>query len=228
MYLKLFQVDLSQSVTAELINLLSFEERRFAETMQNPALKSQHLKVRIAVRQILAVYLNQSAAKIRILKTAYGKPYLANYPDCQFNISHSGNTLLVAVGNVIALGIDIEQAKPHRRDFTGLVKKCFAEPEQTFWIQLPDCEKSAQFYRFWTRKEAFVKAVGRGVALGLQSCVIGGNEKPYFVSIPKDCGQATDWQLFDLTLAQPDLYSALAVKADKAVVLPDVSVFELT
>jgi 4'-phosphopantetheinyl transferase len=160
MSLKLYKIDLQTKITADLFHILSPEEQSFAQTIRNETLKKQHIIVRVGLRQILAAYLNRACDKITIVKTEYGKPYLIDYPDIQFNISHSSDTLLVAISRIGAVGVDIEQVKPHRRDFSGLVAKCFAQSEQNYWHSLPDNEKSSEFYRFWTRKEAFVKAVG--------------------------------------------------------------------
>lgn len=227
--LSLYEIDLQTEISASSMQILSDEECYFADNIRNEMLRKQHIKVRVGLRQILASYLNQTANHITIAKTEYGKPYLPDYPDMQFNISHSGNTLLVAISSVGAVGIDIEQAKSHKRGFSGLVAKCFAKQEQDYWFSLPECEKTAEFYRFWTRKEAFVKAVGRGLALGLQSCVVASGKKSHFISIPKNYGQALDWQLFDLPL-ESDLYGALVVESEKLPAdfkLPDIIPFAL-
>lgn len=227
--LQLYEIDLQSEISPDLCSILSPEEQKFAQTIRNETLKKQHIIVRVGLRQILATFLNQAADKINIAKTVHGKPYLLDYPNIQFNISHSGDFLLVAISQIGAVGVDIEQAKPQRRDFSGLVTKCFAESEQNYWQALPECEKTDEFYRFWTRKEAFVKAVGRGLAMGLQDCVIAAGIQPYFLRIPENYGLPSDWRLFDLSL-KPDLYGALVVdncKIPTAFVLPEIIPFDI-
>ncbi|MEE9337039.1 MAG: 4'-phosphopantetheinyl transferase superfamily protein, partial [Methylococcaceae bacterium] len=56
------------------------------------------------------------------------------------------------------------------------------------------------FFRFWVRKEAFVKAVGRGIGLGLNQCSINPEEQDRFTSIPQDYGFAQDWKIVDVPL----------------------------
>jgi 4'-phosphopantetheinyl transferase len=209
--LKLYQIDLKTELCADLYPILSAEERSLAEKFQRESLKKQYLTVRVGLRQILAAYLGQSAANLKIVKTEYGKPYLLNYPEIQFNISHSGDTLLLAISTIGAVGIDIEQPKPQLRDFSALVKKCFAASEIIYWHTLADDKKVAEFYRFWTRKEAFVKAVGRGLAIGVQHCEIAATMPPRFVSLPPEYGAVTDWQLFDLNL-KTELYGAIVLE----------------
>ena len=171
-------------------------------------------------------YLNQSSDKINIAKTAQGKPYLPDYPQIHFNISHSGGILLAAISAIGAVGVDIEQAKPQRRDFPGLVTKCFAKSEQNYWNALPETEKTAEFYRFWTRKEAFVKAVGRGLAMGLREFAIVSGASPYFLFLPETYGLTSDWRIFDLSLTT-DLYGALVIKNAQTFTLPDITLFDI-
>jgi 4'-phosphopantetheinyl transferase len=227
--LKLYQIDLQRPIASELHKILSTEEQDFAQTIRNESLKKQHLTVRVGVRQILADYLQQPSDKINLAKSTHGKPYLVDYPEIHFNISHSAETLLIAISKIGAVGIDIEQAKPHRNDFSALVEKCFASEEIKYWNALAETEKKAEFYRFWTRKEAFVKAVGRGIALGLEQCVIAVETSPRFTRLPKLYGKPCDWRLFDLPLTG-DLYGALVIenrKIPSGFVLPKITFFDI-
>lgn len=90
----------------------------------------------------------------------YGKPYLQDYPDIHFNLSHSGRYVICAIGSC-ELGIDIQQSgSPHLK----AAKRFFCENEYNWIINHTDNEsiKSA-FYRIWTLKESFVKTVGSGM-----------------------------------------------------------------
>jgi 4'-phosphopantetheinyl transferase len=119
-----------------------------------------------------------------------------------------------AHGLLRRLGIDIEICKP-RNNLPGLVKKCFAKEEQFFWGGLPDTEQHIEFYRFWTRKEAFVKATGQGIALGLHNCVINPEKPEEFLRIPKHCGSISEWHLYDINLGL-DVCSALVTNKQNA------------
>jgi 4'-phosphopantetheinyl transferase len=199
MCVKLYQRTLPQTRAVHEVALLSLEEQAFAEKLRFPQVKQHYQWVRIAVRQILADYLLEPAEKIRFAKTEYGKPYLVDYPDINFNISHSGAFLLVAISEVGAIGVDVEQVQPIKTPLAKLVAHCFAEEEMAYWQMLPEKTQLVEFYRFWTRKEAFVKAVGRGIGLGLAQCVMIA-EPPYLQRIPPLYGQPSDWRLFDLPL----------------------------
>ena len=67
-------------------------------------------------------------------------------------------------------------------------------------LKLPEHQKIPEFYRFWTRKEAFVKATGHGIALGLNHCVINPENPTEFLRVPENCGQASAWHVLDIDL----------------------------
>jgi len=189
--------------------ILNEEERVRALAIKNPCHRDRYVMVRSCLRQILAFKLSIEPGQIRFSKAEHGKPYLADYPELAFNLSHTGDHWAIAVGWHCRVGIDIEIAKP-RNSLAGLVEKCFAEPEAAYWHRLPEAQQIAEFYRFWTRKEAFTKATGRGIALGLSQCVINTNKPTELLSVPDDYQPASAWQIRDLTLDN-GIFGAVAV-----------------
>ena len=100
-------------------------------------------------------------------ETALGKPYLENYPHIHFSLSHSGPWVVCAVGDA-PLGVDVEQPR-----CTMAIAKRFFCPEE-----LPRTEDKDFLLRLWTAKEAFVKALGGGLTIPLDSFrVILGNQE---------------------------------------------------
>lgn len=98
-------------------------------------------------------------ADARIAKTVLGKPYLADYPGVQFNLSHSGPWGACAVSEE-PVGVDVELVRPLRQNVAG---RFFTPTEQTFLARQPNPEQA--FFRLWTRKESFLKALGKGLTL---------------------------------------------------------------
>ncbi len=194
--------------------ILDAAEQARAEKIKNDSLRKHYVEVHARLRNVLAQTLNEPPEKINIKKAEHGKPYLVDTPELVFNLSHSASAMVLAVGWSCRLGVDIEICKS-RASLNGLVDKCFAEEEIAYWNKLPEVQKTAEFYRFWTRKEAFVKATGRGIALGLNLCVINPENQAEFLRVPEDCGQASTWHVQDIALAQ-DICGALVV--DKNIV----------
>ncbi len=204
-------------VTAEDSHYLAYwrvldeAEQTQAGKFKNALLHKRYVEIHGRLRNLLAQRLNQSPEKITIKKAKHGKPYLADYPELGFNLSHSADRLMIAVGWNCQLGVDIEISK-QRINLSGLVDKCFAEEEATYWTKLPENQKNREFYRFWTRKEAFVKATGHGISLGLNHCVINPDNPAELLRVPDNCGQASAWHVLDIDLGE-GIYSAFV--ADK-------------
>ncbi len=156
------------------------------------------------LRQILARYTLQNTDELVIECGEFGKPYLRDFPEWQFNVSHSNEKLLIAVSHKNPVGIDIEQLK-FRKSLSSLIKKCFALSEQNYWFDLPENEKIPVFYNFWTRKEAVVKGIGRGIALGLHHCEINVNQPNQFLNLPVN----EKWQTQQIDIS-PDYCAAIA------------------
>lgn len=192
--------------------ILDAAEQAHAGKIKNDLLHKRYVEVHGRLRYILAQTLNESPEKIKINKAEHGKPYLPDTPELVFNLSHSADILVIAVGWDCQLGVDIESCKP-RTSLAGLVDKCFAEEESLYWNRLPEAEKILEFYRFWTRKEAFVKATGRGIGLGLHNCVISPENQAEFLRVPANYGQGSDWHALDIALRQ-GFCSALVINKD--------------
>ena len=193
---------------------LDADERVHAEKMKNNLLRNRYVVVRGSLRNILAEILDEQPEKIRIKMAVHGKPYLADYPELVFNLSHSAGAMVIAVSWNCRLGVDIECCKS-RSGMAALVDKCFGVEEIAYWGGLPESQKIPEFYRYWTRKEAFVKATGRGIALGLDGCVINPESQTAFLRVPSGYGPASDWHVLDLALGH-GVCSALVT--DKAIV----------
>lgn len=172
---------------------LSVDELDRLETIQNPSLHRRYLAVRLGVRQILSQYLQVNPADLVFVRGEFGKPELENQ-SLFFNVSHTENCLLLAVASFEAIGVDVERIR-QRRNLIGLAKRCLSAAEFEFWLSQPADLQIALFYQFWVGKEAFVKAIGRGIVAGLEYCQLNLPGLDGFTAIPADYGFAQDWQL---------------------------------
>lgn len=181
---------------------LDNQERTQANKFSNPILKSRYIIAHGRLREILAGYLNIQAQNLIFNQLEHGKPYLVDYPELSFNLSHTNDFMAVAVVKKnCQLGIDIETIR-QRSSFSALVERCFSIKEIEYWQQLSNTEKILQFYQFWTRKEAFVKATGLGISLGLKDCELDIFNPERFYSVPSICGLANQWHNRDLQLSE--------------------------
>lgn len=192
------------------------EERLRLRSFQNPAAARTFGAGRTALRALLGRYLGRPAAAVDLVSGPHGKPALAgDAPALAFNLSHAGDTLLVALalGNDqrVDLGVDLERA-PAPEGFRDVARSYFAAAEARGLDALPDAEAGARFLRLWTRKEAVVKAAGLGMSLPPDRVRVShGAGDARILDLPPDQGVLSDWSLHDLS-PNGDLVAALALR----------------
>jgi 4'-phosphopantetheinyl transferase len=124
---------------------------------------------RSALRALLAGYLAIPATEIRFEYLTSGKPQLVaeqNPHALQFNVSHSADVALIAVGSEQRLGVDIEKIRSDV-DIAALAEQFFSLRERAGLQALPAHLRVPGFFACWTRKEAFLKATGDGLSFPL-------------------------------------------------------------
>ncbi|MGF9964764.1 4'-phosphopantetheinyl transferase family protein [Bacillus rhizoplanae] len=105
-------------------------------------------------------------------RTSYGKPYIQKLPSFQFSLSHAGEWVVCAV-DTEPIGIDIECVQAV--DFQA-TKHLFSSQEQKWWQQITEDKQLETFYRIWTAKESYIKAIGTGVSKNLSSFTVSLSE----------------------------------------------------
>lgn len=169
------------------------------------------------LRDILAYYTKISPERISFSTGKNGKPYLAEMP-IQFNLSHSGDCLLIAVTAENEIGVDVEYVRK-TQDFLALSQRFFARSEYEAILEYPsEDEKIAAFYQCWTRKEAFIKATGLGLSFGLSDFEVSVDhqvdKKSALLSIKNDDVESKNWSLLsvDMTDFSEKYYAAFAIQ----------------
>lgn len=118
------------------------------------------------LRSVVARYLETQPESLRFAYGEYGKPALATEHVLRFNLSHSHEVALLAVALDAELGVDVEHI---RADFASedIARRFFSRAEVEVFNALPREEQVAAFFRCWTRKEAYIKAIGKGLSQAL-------------------------------------------------------------
>ena len=151
--------------------VLDSDERRAASRFRFDEDRRRYTASHVALRRILARYLGAAASGVAFAKDPNGKPCLAAdraEPDIRFNLSHCRSLALIAVAWRREVGVDVEAITPDVADLR-LAARRFAPREIAALQALPDAERQAAFFRIWTRKEAYLKAVGQGLSIPLDS-----------------------------------------------------------
>jgi 4'-phosphopantetheinyl transferase len=142
-------------------------------TTQNFAtntLKQKALAARILTRQILAKYTQLNPKDIAILRKEFEKPKLAPpFAHLNFSIAHTKTYFALAITRDALIGVDVESLDK-KTDILGIAKRFFCPEEYQALSTAADPQDL--FFRIWTQKEAFVKAIGAGLSFGLEKfCV---------------------------------------------------------
>ncbi len=152
--------------------ILAPSEKAHYDACTHESSRRMYLATRALVRATLSRYADRPPESWRFAKGQRGKPQLETMPSCgplYFNLSHTEDLVLCAVSrSVQRLGIDVEN---HRRSvrFGALVKRHFSACEAATWQAQPPQVQPLDFFRYWTLKECFTKAIGEGLHMALNA-----------------------------------------------------------
>jgi len=208
-------LDQTPSRIDSLLTVLSTDERERAGRFYFQRDRYHYIVARGVLRMILGRYLMIQPDRVRFCYSPYGKPALAGQQggdSLRFNLSHSGGLVLYAVAWGRELGIDIESVREELAD-RGVAERFFSAPEIALLRTLPEDMWPRAFFNCWTRKEAYIKALGEGLSHPLHEFDVSlvPGEPAALLSTRRDPKEASCWSLCELE-AGPDYAAALAVK----------------
>ena len=149
---------------AQLTSLLSEEERCRLAKLQLHADQRRFLIGRALLRSFVGNHMNLPAERVEFNHGPFGKPAVAaraGTPVLQFNVSHSGQLVLLAFHPKHEVGVDVEEMQPEL-DWEPIARRMFVAEEYRRLARLKPPARRAAFFQAWTRHEAGLKAVGRG------------------------------------------------------------------
>jgi 4'-phosphopantetheinyl transferase len=183
---------------SELEAILDSSERDRAARFVLPVHRDRFIAAHGVLRRLLGRRLMVDPREIQFVAGAQGKPALA--PTMQgslhFNLAHSGDAALIAIARGRDLGVDVEQVRP-TPDTEAIAARFFSAGEQVALAALPAAERQAAFFDIWTRKEAWIKAIGKGLTFPLDQFTVslGQGEEDCLLSAGGDPAVASQWRL---------------------------------
>jgi 4'-phosphopantetheinyl transferase len=195
---------------------LASEERHRAARFVFERDRQRYIISHGILRDLLARYSGQAAHNLRFFTNSYGKPQLlaaGGTQEIHFNLSHSHELALYAISLNRAVGVDVEWMRP---EFARLeiARHSFAPAEVAALLEVSASERSQAFFNCWTRKEAYIKAVGQGLGIDLSSFIVSLRpaEPARLCSINHDAQAAAGWTMHALDV-QPGYAAAVVVDA---------------
>lgn len=198
-----------------LRSVLSPDEAARAERFYFDPDRNRFIATRSILRVLLSRYLGVLPQSIQFSYGEHGKPFLKEdtYTHVRFNVSHSHQKAVLAFTKVYDVGVDVEFLRPERAT-DELANRFFASPETCALRALPPDLRLAGFFACWTRKEAFIKAKGRGLSLSLSSFVVSldPRDSARLISVNSDSLEGSRWHLENLEVG-PDYRAAVAAES---------------
>lgn len=192
-----------------LLPLLDAAERAQAARFVRPELQERYVLTHGLLRQLLGKYLEIAPQSVTFTMNQHKKPTLAkeHQSTLQFNLSHSEDAVVIAITNGVAVGVDIEkiQAVPKLE----VAERFFNPPEVAALKALAPAEQALLFYRLWAKKEAVVKADGKGFAVLHSTFSVSLADTPEIIMLEQQA-----WSLYTLNLIP---HYAVAMAASKPV-----------
>jgi 4'-phosphopantetheinyl transferase len=208
-------LELPSSQVQRLRGILTDDELDRANRFSLEMDRQRFIAARGTLRFILSRYITIHPGYLRFYYNQYGKPFLA--PEfssylLNFNLSHSGGMALYAISRNMELGVDVERVRSDF-EYEEIAKRFFSVNEVAILGTIPIERKLEAFYNCWARKEAYIKAHGKGLLLPLDSFDVSFApwEPPMLLVTKEEPQERFLWTLLDL---KPGLgyVGALAVK----------------
>ncbi len=208
---------------AGLALLLSPDEKARAARFHSAAHACRFVAAHARLRQQLAALLSVEPGEIRFAAGPHGKPGLAAEfaeTGLEFNLSHSGPMALIGWAWRRAIGVDIELWR-RTSDEAALVRRYFSACEIAAYEALEPEQRLHSFFDCWTRKEAYVKAVGRGLGLPLDSfdVTLGPASEARLLRTSAVHDDGRSWSLAAVHL-ETDASAAVVMEGDAFHILP--------
>lgn len=213
----LWRIDLAAVAAGEerWQKILSSDEQSRATRFRFSRDRQYFTATRALLRTILAGYLGSDPTKLIFRYSENEKPALDpghSGKQVEFNVSHSGTMALLAFARGRALGVDVEKI---REDFDheAIARRFFSDKEQRQLAALPAAARYEGFFRCWTRKESFIKAVGTGLSLPLHQFDVSliPEDKNALLATRPDAAEAALWSLQEVPVGL-GYVAALCVK----------------
>src|SRR5262249_36696096 len=190
-------LDPPEPLIRQLGTPLSEKERNIARCFVRVQDQRRYVVAHAVLRILLARYAGIEAHALRFITGPQGKPALAGSSAISFNMSHSGELAIIGISN-FRLGVDIEQLR-HIDHSATIAQSFFSPAEVAALAPAPAANADEDFLICWTRKEAFLKAVGGGLSIGLDRFEVSvSRDRPAILRIDDAALSARPWTMIHL------------------------------
>src|SRR4051812_14441653 len=155
----------------EFESLLTVDEIGRARRFATETLRRRYLQAHGLLHTLLRAYTQAGPDRCELGYHAKGKPFLRApqlQPTLEFNLSHAGDVVMIAFVRGFSVGVDVEIVRP-LVELDGMISAYFGAGEQAYLAAFRDDDRLLEFFRLWTRKEAWLKLCGAGIGRNLKA-----------------------------------------------------------
>lgn len=205
---------ISENISTKLSGFFSAEELIRAQKYKRNS--NSFLATRALLRLVLAKYTGLHPQDLLFASAEHGKPYLINSPlPVYFNLSHCGDVAVLAVGSQDGIGVDIEIIRA--RDYLSIAERFFHDDEWRLMNSVAAEKREILFFKLWTLKEAFFKAMGGGISTGLDKAYFQFDRDIIKVDLHPELAQdKKEWQFHQEFIAA-NIVVALAARSTQPI-----------
>lgn len=203
------------SVYEEYKSLLTETELIKVQFFEFQQARDTYVISQAVLRYLLSGYLGIAPSQVKLGRKTKGKPYSIDDPGLFFNMSHSGELAVIAFSRDSEVGIDIEQIRP-LPDLDEMISRNFSAGEIKFIQSRPE-EKNNRFFRFWTVKESYLKAIGEGMRLTPDSVEFSIEHDHIRQLSVKGIFEMEDWNFKEFTTSE-DYVGTVTYGLDRTII----------
>lgn len=183
--------------------VLSPDELKRADRFYFEKDRNAFTMARGSLRTVLSRYVNFKPDELGFAYNSYGKPSLEakfNTINLQFNLSHSHHLALIAVTLKHEIGVDVEWMRDTLSDLE-IAERFFSKEEVAALKSVPTNDQKTAFFNCWTRKEAFIKAKGKGLSIPLDQFDVSlkPGESAALLETRFQAEEASNWAIYDVS-----------------------------
>lgn len=207
-------LDAEKKLRSACLNALGESGRERISFFKFKQIQENYIISQGGLRLLLAYYLGIHPEELQVGRLSKGKPYSIDNERLKFNMSNSGRRVVYAFNLDDEIGIDLERIR-ELSDLDELIEKNYSITEQNYINKLAN-QRLYRFFKFWTIKEAYLKAIGVGMRIppeDLQFSIQNGN---YSLETIKGIMNTENWIFKDFELENGEYTGTLAIKNPEA------------
>ena len=189
--------DDDRALDGEPTSDLSDDEIRRAARFKFDRDRDCYIRAHAVLRRLLGRYLGLAPREVRIVPSSTGKPHLVDDSALTFNLSHTKTFALFGFSRQGLIGVDVEYVRSSV-DILSLAERFFTASESTLIANTNAHDRLRYFFTAWVRKEAVVKAVGRGLSIPLSAVDVAPGDPATLRTARLEEDPPSEWQVIDL------------------------------